>query len=383
MVGYALLCSLRRGGMLSMRSTAVAVITAFIVGIIGSLALRPAGGNNNGPVATTHEGVQTRIHWRVPISSSSNLPVIGDNPLYVSETAAKISGGSIRLEIFEPGEIVPAFAISDAVRDGKVTAGYTWLGYDQGKIPAAPLFAAVPFGMEPWEFSAWWYEAGGRQMAIDLYEPHNIYPIYCGMTGPETAGWFREPVTALDDVTGLKIRFAGIGGKVIERVGASVTMLPAGEIFQALEKGAIDATEFALPIVDEALGFNRVAKFNYYPGWHQPFTATHFVVNLETWNSLSELDQNLLTTTCTAAVTRNLSRSEALQGSVIAGFPKIGVTAQQLPEEVLREIHRVAEEVLAEEAAKDPVFAEILASQKDFLKDYEHWKRLAYLPRDF
>lgn len=369
--------------MLSMRSTGVAVITAFIVGIVGSLALRPPGGGDRGPLTQNHDGVETRIHWRVPISTSSNLPVIGENPIYVSKTAAKVSGGAIRLDMFDPGEIVPAFAISDAVRDGKVTAGFTWLGYDQGKIPAAPLFAAVPFGMEPWEFSAWWYEAGGREMAIDLYRSHNIFPIYCGMTGPETAGWFRDTVTTLDDVSGLKIRFAGLGGKVIERVGASVTMLPSGEIFQALEKGAIDATEFALPIVDEALGFNRVAKFNYYPGWHQPFTATHFVVNLDTWNTLAELDQHLLITTCTSAVTRNLARSEALQGGVIAGFPKIGVTAQRLPEDVLRELRRVAEEVLAEEAARDPVFAEIHASQKSFLEDYAHWKRLAYLPRDF
>ncbi len=368
--------------MLSKRSAAIAVITAFLFGIIGSLALRPPG-DSSGPVTQNHEGNATRIHWRFPISSSSNLPVIGEIATYISDTAYNTSGGAIKLDVFEPGEIVPSFAVSDAVRDGKVNAGYTWLGYDQGKIPAAALFAAVPFGMEPWEFSAWWYEAGGREMAVDLYEPHNIYPIYCGMTGPETAGWFREPITDLSDVEGLKIRFAGIGGKVIERVGASVTMLPSGEIFQALEKGAIDATEFALPIVDEALGFNRVAKLNYYPGWHQPFTATHVVVNLEVWNNLAEVDRNLLVTTCTSAVTRNLARSEALQGGVIAGFPDIGVTAQRLPEGVLLELRRVAEEVLAEEAEKDPVFAEILASQKAFIENYAHWKRLAYLPRDF
>ena len=203
------------------------------------------------------------------------------------------------------------------------------------------------------------------------------------MTGPETAGWFREPITKLSDVAGLKIRFAGLGGKVIERLGASVTMLPAGEIFQALEKGAIDATEFALPIVDQALGFSRVAKFNYYPGWHQPFTATHFIVNLEVWETLAEVDKHLLTTTCTAAVTRNLARSEALQGAVIAGFPDIGVTAERLPEDLLRELNRVSDEVLEEEAAKNADFAAILKSQQLFETEYQHWKRLAYLPRDF
>lgn len=369
--------------MLSYRAAGVAVLVAFIVGIVGSLAVREPG---KAPAVSTNQDeseVATRIDWRVPISSSSNLPVLGDNSTYVSVTADQVSQGAIKLHMFEPGEIVPSFAISDAVRDGKVNAGYTWLGYDQGKIPASALIAAVPFGMEPWEFSAWWFEAGGRELGEELYRPHHIHPIYCGMTGPETAGWFREPVNRLSDVEGLKIRFAGLGGKVLERLGASVTMLPSGEIFQALEKGAIDATEFALPIVDEALGFARIASYNYYPGWHQPFTATHFIVNLDVWENLPEADQQFLTTVCTSAVTRNLARSEALQGQVIAGFPDIGVTAARLPLPLLKELDRVTEQLLTEEAAKDEDFAEILSSQKAFETQYQHWKRLAYLPRDF
>jgi len=368
--------------MLSHRAAAVAVIVAFIAGIIGSLALRPPG-NTPATAEAVNGKTATRIHWRLPISNATNLPVLGDNSKYISRTAQQVSNGAIQLDIYEPGEMVPSFAISDAVRDRKVNAGYTWLGYDQGKIPASALIAAVPFGMEPWEYSAWWFEAGGRELAEELYKPHNIHPIYCGMTGPETAGWFRGPIEGVEDIQGLKIRFAGLGGKVLEQVGASVTMLPSGEIFQALEKGAIDATEYALPIVDEALGFARVAKNNYFPGWHQPFTASHFIVNLEAWNGLSETDQHLLTTTCTSAVTRNLAHAEAVQGAVIAGFAEIGVTARRLPEPMLRELRRVAGELLEEEAGKDPMFAKILNSQKSFQKDYVHWKRLAYLPRDF
>ena len=368
--------------MLSNRSAALAVAVSFTVGLVASLALRPSGPGELS-VAKTSDSTPTRVHWRVPITSSSNLPVLGDNSKYISATVTQISDGAVQLDMFEPGELVPSLGVSDAVRDGKVPAGYNWLGYDQGKIPAAALIAAVPFGMEPWEFSAWWFEAGGRELGEELYKPHNIHPIYCGMTGPETAGWFRDPITKLSDVEGLKIRFAGLGGKVMERLGASVTMLPSGEIFQALEKGAIDASEYALPIVDEALGFNRVAKYNYYPGWHQPFTATHLIVNLDVWNSLAAVDKHLLTTTCTAAVTRNLARAEALQGKVIAGFPAIGVTAERLPEPLLRELNRVADDVLEEEADKNESFAKILASQRTFEESYQHWKRLAYLPRDF
>jgi TRAP-type mannitol/chloroaromatic compound transport system substrate-binding protein len=261
--------------------------------------------------------------------------------------------------------------------------GYTWLGYDQGKIPASPLLGAVPFGMEPWEFAAWWYEAGGRELGQALYHEHGSHILLCGMTGPETAGWFRKPVNSLADIKGLKIRFAGLGGRVMERAGASVTMLPGGEIFQALEKGAIDATEFALPVVDQALGFNRIAPYNYYPGWHQPGTFSHMVVNLKSWNGLSEADQAMLETACTAGAMRNLANSEASEGAVIKGFPAMGVTAETLPEPVLRELKRITDQVMAEEAAKNAWFARIYASQQAFRDTYSYWKSRAYLPRDF
>jgi TRAP-type mannitol/chloroaromatic compound transport system substrate-binding protein len=160
-------------------------------------------------------------------------------------------------------------------------------------------------------------------------------------------------------------------------------MIPGGEIFQALEKGAIDATEFSLPIVDQMLGFDKVAKFNYFPGWHQTFTAAHLVVNLDTWNSLPDADQGMIELACTAGVIRNLSRGEGLQGEVMQGFPDKGVTPVKFTREILKELQKITNEVLAEEAGKDEDFARIWASQKKFRATYAHWKSHAYLPRDF
>ena len=154
-------------------------------------------------------------------------------------------------------------------------------------------------------------------------------------------------------------------------------------LFQHLEKGAIDATEYALPIVDQALGFDRIAKFNYFPGWHQPFTATHFIVNLDIWNATSQADQVMLETACTAATMDLLARAEAAQGDVIAAFGDRGVTAGRLPDVLLRELRSVTREVLDEGAASDSTFNKILMSQRRFLDSYRHWKNLAYLPRDF
>ena len=352
------------------------------------MAIRPPGESGDAspvPPAADRPASPTgaAVRWRVPTAFATTLAVLGDNVLRVADAVARSSGGTLLLVPYEPGEVVPVLNIVDAVREDKVPAGYTWLGYDQGKIPASPLLGAVPFGMEPWEYAAWWYEAGGRELGEALYAKYGVRPVLCGLIGPETAGWFRTPIDQLSDLAGLKIRFAGLGGKVIERLGASVTMLPGGEIFQALERGAIDATEFSLPNVDEALGFDRVAKLNYYPGWHQTYTAAHLVANLSRWQALADSQRALLETACTAGVTRNLADSEASQGRVLAGFPAKGVTAIRLPAPVLRELEAVADAVLAEESAADEDFRAILASQQAFRREYALWKRFAYLPRDW
>ncbi len=360
--------------MLSNRAALFAVVTAFLVGLLASLALRPAPRQ-----AETGEAFSAQeIRWRLPVAFATNLPALGDNVIYVSETLEAISAGRIRIEIFEPGELVPAFSIVDAVRDQKVPAGYTWLGYDQGKLPASALFGAVPFGPEPWAYTAWWYEGGGRQLAEEIYARLDLHPILCGMIGPETAGWFREPLRSPEDFAGLKIRFAGLGGKAVQRLGASVTMLPGGEIFQALERGAIDATEFSLPVVDSRLGFDRVAKFNYFPGWHQPFTAFHLVVGMGRWQQLDQATQASLDAACTAGVTRNLARAEAIQAPVLAGYAAEGVTTEILDEKILDALARESDAVLADEAQRDPDFARVLASQRDFQRSYDRWKNIAY-----
>jgi TRAP-type mannitol/chloroaromatic compound transport system substrate-binding protein len=361
----------------------LAIVTALIFGVVISLAIRPPGKALDRAAAANEGDEREQVRWRVPSAFGTNLVVNGDMIVHLAGQLLSASGGSIKLEIFEPGELVPAFSITDSVKDNKVPAGFTWVGYDQGKIPASSLIAAVPFGMEPWEFMAWWYEGGGRQLGEDLYLEHNVQPVLCGVIGPETAGWFLHPIKSLEDFQGLKIRFSGLGGKVLQRLGASVTLIPAGEIFQALEKGAIDGTEFSTPVVDRMLGFDRIAKFNLFPGWHQPSSGVHLLVNLEVWNGLREDTREMINMACESNTAYGLARGEALQGEVIQNFPAIGVSAETLPREVLEVLRETTQEVLAEEAAADPHFAKILASQKAFSATYRYWKQLGYLPRDF
>ncbi|MGB0857997.1 MAG: TRAP transporter substrate-binding protein [Paracoccaceae bacterium] len=333
--------------------------------------------------AATTVDAQDKIRWKVQATFNTGWPALGDPIARVSKTLDAATDGRIKLKIFEPGKIVPPLEITPSISSGNLPAAYNYLAYDQGRIPSAVLFSAVPFGMEPWEYAAWWFEGEGSELAQEIYHEVNVHPLLCSTIGPETAGWFRSPIKELSDLEGLKIRFSGLGGQVLNQIGASATLMAGGEIFAALEKGTLDATEYSMPAIDEVLGFHKIAKYNLFPGWHQPSTSTHLLINLDEWNKLSSSDQALFEMACTAATMRAITTGEALQGAQIKSFPDKGVTAAKLPDAVLNELKRVTKEVMTEEAAKDAHFARVWESQKAFHADYQIWKELGYLPRDF
>ncbi len=332
---------------------------------------------------TTAAVAQDSIKWKVQATFNTGWPGLGDPAARLADTLKTVTDGRINLKMFEPGKIVPPLEISPSISRGDLPAAYNYMAYDQGRIPAAVLFSAVPFGMEPQEYAAWWFEGEGSELAAELYHKSNIHPLLCSTIGPETAGWFRKPIESLDDLEGLKIRFSGLGGQVLNRIGASATLMAGGEIFGALEKGTLDATEYSMPAIDEILGFYKIAKYNLFPGWHQPSTSTHFMINLDMWNELSKGDQALFEMACTAATMRAFTTGEALQGAQINSFGSKGVTAAKLPDDVINELKRVAGEVMAEESAKDADFKRVWESQQAFHAEYQVWKEWGYLPRDF
>ena len=334
------------------------------------------------PATASAQDIDT-VRWGIPMAFGSNLTALGDTMPWVSKQLAENSGGKINLKVFEPGKLVPALAVFDSVSQGKVEAGYSFMGYEIGKVPASALFGATPFGMESPMFAAWMYYGGGKELLEEVYAPHKVHPIFCGTISPEAAGWFRKEISKPEDLKGLKIRAAGLGGKIYQKLGASVTLLPGGELFQALEKGVLDATEFSLPTVDEQLGFYKVAKFYYLPGWHQPSTNQFLYVNLDQWSKLKPLTKALIETTCTAAVTMSIAKAEALQGDVLAKFEKEGVKAVKFDNAMLGAMKKAADEVMAEEAAKDAPFKKFYESQKAFQTKNQKWHEFGYLPRDF
>ena len=324
-----------------------------------------------------------KIRWKVQSTFNTGWPALGDPVARLSDTLDRATDGRIKLKVYEPGKILPPLEISPSISKGDLPAAYNYMAYDQGRIPAAVLFAAVPFGMEPWEYAAWWFEGEGAKLANEIYNKQNIQVLLCSTIGPETAGWYRNPITSLADLKGLKIRFSGLGGMVLNEIGASATLMAGGEIFAALEKGTLDATEYSMPAIDEVLGFHKITKFNLFPGWHQVSTSTHFMINLDLWKKMGAADQALFEMACTAAAMRAITTGEFLQGKQIGTFPSKGVTAARLPDSVLRELQKVSARVMKEESAKDADFAKVWASQQAFMKEYDVWQKWGYLPRNF
>jgi len=323
------------------------------------------------------------VRWAVPISFSSSLTALGDTLPWVAERLAAVSDGKIQFEVVEPGAMIPALAVFESAATGQIEAGYSWMGYERGSVPASALFGATPFGLEPQGYVAWMYQGGGDELLKETFEPFNVYPILCGTIPPEAAGWFTFPIESVDQLQGLKFRAAGVGGEIMKEVGMSVSVLPGGELYQALETGVLDATEFSLPTVDKQLGFDQVAKFYHLPGWHQPSTSQFLYVNMDVWNDLSAQTQALIETTCMAGTVYAMARGEALQGPVLAEFQEEGVTAQQLPEDVLQAFRDATEVVMERESAADPQFAKVYKSIKDFQAAVQPWHELGYLPRDW
>lgn len=324
------------------------------------------------------------LRWKMPVAFATKLPGLGSPAAWVADKLNTASDGSIKVKVYEPKELVPPFEILQSVSDGKVDAGYTWIGYDQGKVPAVPLFAAVPFGLKPPAFAGWYFYGGGHDMLQKVYanKGFNVHAQLCGIIGPETAGWYKEPITSLEDYKGMKIRFAGLGGKVLEKLGASVTMLPGGELFQALEKGTIDATEFSMPAIDQILGFNQVVKNNLFPGWHQPFTAQYMLINGDAWKAASAAQKALVETACTAGTLMGLAEGEYKNGPVLTKLAEEGINVGKIPMPILKQLKDVTSQVLAEQAAADADFKMVLESQQAFQKDYVIWDENAYLPTE-
>jgi TRAP-type mannitol/chloroaromatic compound transport system substrate-binding protein len=321
---------------------------------------------------------QARVRWKMQSTFPGTMVTLGTSGKYFSDQVKLTSGGRIDIQFFDPGKLVPALQVFDAVRTGGVDAGWSAAGYWIGKIPAGALFTAVPFGPGIGEYLAWIYEGNGLKLWQELYAKHGLTTLPCAVISPEASGWFRKEIKSIDDFKGLKIRFFGLGGKVMEKLGASVQLLAGGDIYPALERGVLDATEFSMPSIDEGLGFHRVAKYYYFPGWHQQTTILELLMSTAKWEALSAVDKAAIDHACKTTMVKTIAEAESMQGPALARMKERGVQIRQWSPEILDALRKTWREVVAEER-KDPDFNRVWEDYAKFRAEYAEWRKLGHL----
>ncbi len=312
-----------------------------------------------------------------------NLPILGTA---ATDFVAKINGISseVKFKHFDPKKLVPTLEALDAVSNGSVDSSFATSGYWQGKINAASLFAAVPFGPEAGEFLGWILYDDGARLWQEMYDRngYNVKMFPCGIIAPETSGWFKKEINSVADLKGLNMRFFGLGAKAMQKLGVSTSLLGASDIFPALERGAIDATEFSMPRIDARLGFHKIAKYNYFPGWHQPSTLFELLINKDVYEGLSDRAKKQIEVACLANMTTNLAEGEATNyAAMVDNAKKNGVKIKQWSPEMLAAFKGAWDEVVAELAKDDPFFQEVWTDLQDYRKGYAVWSKNIYLKR--
>jgi TRAP-type mannitol/chloroaromatic compound transport system substrate-binding protein len=325
------------------------------------------------------EAQDKRVRIQMAGAFPSTTGLLGPTQLGLVETLRKLSNNTIDIRFFEPGALVPASQYLDAVGNGSLDAAWTVSGFWTGKDIAFAMYASVPFGPEAGEYLAWMKHGGGEQLMKELHAKYNVEVVPCGVISPEASGWFRREIKTLDDLKGLKMRFFGLGANVMQKLGVSTQLLQAGEIFQALQLGTIDATEFSMPVMDLTLGFHQVAKHYYFPGWHQMSTINELIVSKGKWAELSETQKEMIRVACDATMLRQLAEGEAVQAKAMREIQSKGVTLHRWPKEFLDAFEKAWKEVAAEQAEKSPEFKKAWDSYSKFRQEYKIWRDYGYL----
>ena len=322
---------------------------------------------------------QKRIKWKMPSAFGSKISIIGPYGPRFTNNVKVMTGGTLNIKFFEPGALVPAFEIWDSVKTGAVESGWTTPGYHIGKIPALVFFASVPFGPRGSEYLGWMFHGGGNDIYDEIYNSHGLQGLRCVAIAPEASGWFRKEIKGPEDLKGLKMRFFGMGAQVMNKLGVSTQVLPGADIYPALERGVIDATEFSMPSIDRDYGYYQIAKHYYFPGWHQQTSVNEVLINKGHWDALSEQHKKIVEVACYETLGQSFIESDVIQADAMAFLVDKGVTLHYWSDEMLALFEEKWKEVLKENMEKDPLFKRAADSYLAFRENYKVWKDHGYL----
>ncbi len=321
---------------------------------------------------------QSSVQWRMVTSWPKNLPGPGVTAQRLADRIELLSGGRLKIRLYAAGEIVPALETFTAVENGTAEMAHTAPLFWSRRFPAAPLFTAGPFGLTPIEHITWINHGGGQEVWDSLYEPHGIKPFMAGNTGYQMGGWYKQPLSGLDDLKGLKIRMPGLGGAVMTSLGAVPVSLPPGEIFTSLKTGVIDATEFLGPFSDMAMGFHKAAKYYYSPGFHEPNGTGETLIAKSALEALPSDLQQIVETACAAENIYSLAEAEWNNAASLERLVKDhGVIVKDYPAEILAAARAATMNVMEELADRDKTSAAIVASYQNAARHLDPWSKVS------
>jgi TRAP-type mannitol/chloroaromatic compound transport system substrate-binding protein len=327
------------------------------------------------PTPSIAQGVR---ELRMVTSWPKGFPGQGTAAIRLAERIGQATDGRLTVKIFAAGELVPAFEVFDAVAQGTADIYHSAEYYFQGKSKAFNFFSTVPFGMTAAEHTAWIRYGGGQQVWDELSGGFGVKPFLAGNTGVQMGGWFRKEINTLDDLKGLKFRMPGLGGEALQKLGVTVVNLPGGEIFAALQSGAIDGTEWVGPWNDLALGFFKVAKHYYWPGIHEPGTALAVGVNAKVWQDLPKAQQQILQALFEAENELLLAEFNARNGDALDTLVnKHNVQLKRFSDDVLKGLGNASGEVVAAVGATDAQTRKVYESFIKFRKNVMEWTKLS------
>ncbi|MCF7983786.1 MAG: TRAP transporter substrate-binding protein [Thiohalocapsa sp.] len=312
--------------------------------------------------------------WKMVTTWPKNFPGLGTGANKLAELIGEMSGGRIEVKVYGAKELVPAFEVFDAVARGTAEMGHGAAYYWKGKSEAAQFFSTVPFGMTAQEMNGWLYHGGGMELWSELYGQFGLVPAPAGNTGVQMGGWFNKEINSVEDLQGLKMRIPGLGGEVLKRAGGTPVNLPGGELFTSLQSGAIDATEWVGPYNDLAFGLYKAAKYYYYPGWHEPGTTLEAMINKQVFDELPKDLQSIVTNACKVVNQDMLAEYTARNPAALQTLlTEHEVELRRYPDDVLRRLRELSEEVVAEIAEKDAFSQKTYTSYRKFLKQSKEW----------
>jgi TRAP-type mannitol/chloroaromatic compound transport system substrate-binding protein len=324
-----------------------------------------------------------QVNWRCTSSFPKSLDTIHGGATTIAKRVEELSAGKFKIRVFAPGEIVPGGqAAADAVQAGTVEACHTCSFYSVGKDKTFAFGTAVPFGMNFRSMNAWYYFGGGEKVLNDFYGGFNMVHLLAGNTGTQMAGWFRKEIKSLADVKGLKMRISGLGGEVMARIGAVPQMVAGADIYPSLEKGTIDATEWIGPYDDEKLGFNKVAKFYYYPGFWESGPSINFFINKDAWAKLPKEYQEMLYVAAYEANITMMAKYDHQNPIALSKLLSSGTQVKKLPDDVMEAAYKGAQDLYKEETAKNPKFKVVYDSYFGYRKSQLAWMGVAEMTLD-